>query len=64
MYTIADGLLTAALPAGWSPQEVSAMTLFGDGRQPAKFSLDGRCVTVEMQARRPVMLYRAESRLA
>lgn len=59
MYSIADGPLTATLPAGWSPQELTAMTLFAEKKEPAKFSLDGRQVTVQMQARRPVMLYRA-----
>lgn len=56
MYSIADGPLTATLPAGWSPQEVGAMTMFSDRKEPTKFELDGRRITVQMQARRPVIL--------
>jgi hypothetical protein len=58
MYSIADGPLTATLPTDWKPQEVSAATLFADRKEPAKFELDGRRVTVQMQARRPVILSR------
>ena len=61
MYAIADGPLTATLPVGWSPGEVSAMTLLAERKEPAKFEVDGRRVTVEMQARRPVMLYRGSA---
>jgi hypothetical protein len=60
MYSVADGPLLSVLPEGWIPQEVSAMTLFADRKEPAKFKLDGRRVTVEMRARRPVMLYRGK----
>jgi hypothetical protein len=58
MYSVADGPLLATLPEEWNPQEVSAMTLFADRKEPAQFKLDGRRVTVGMKARRPVMLYR------
>jgi hypothetical protein len=58
MYSIADGPLTAILPASWNPQRLTATTLLADGKQPAHFTLAGRRVTVEMRARRPVMLHR------
>ncbi len=61
MYSVADGPLTATLPVGWSPHEVSAVTLFAEKKEPAAFQLDGRRVVVQMQARRPVMLYRGKS---
>ncbi len=60
MYALADGPLTAVLPAGWDPQRITASRLFADRRGPAAFALDGRRVTVDMTARQPVMLrYRA-----
>jgi hypothetical protein len=58
MYSIADGPLTATLPTGWSPQRVSVLTLSAEKKEPAKFKVDGRRVTVEMQARWPVMVYK------
>jgi hypothetical protein len=61
MYSIADGPLTATLPAGWNPQEVSASSLFADRKEPANFKVDGRRVTVTMQSRRPVMIYRTKA---
>ena len=61
MYSVADGSLTATLPAGWNPQEVSASSLFADRKEPANFKVDGRRVTVPMQSRRPVMIYRTKA---
>jgi hypothetical protein len=58
MYAIKEGLLTATLPAGWDPAGIAARSLFVDRKEPVKFDLDGRKVTVLMQARRPVMIYR------
>jgi hypothetical protein len=53
--------LTATLPAGWNPGELIAMTLFAEKKEPATFKLDDRRVVVQMQARRPVMLYRRKT---
>jgi hypothetical protein len=61
LYTVGDGPLTATLPAGWNPGQVSATSLFADRKEPAAFKVDGRLVTVQMQARRPVMLYRGKT---
>ena len=61
MYAIADGPLTATLPASWNASEIAAYVLFVGRKEPVKFELSGRKVTVQMQARRPVMLYRTQS---
>jgi hypothetical protein len=60
MYAIADGPLTATLPVSWNPSEITARSLFVDRKEPVKFELSGRTVTVQMQARRPVLLYRTQ----
>jgi glycosyl hydrolase family 101 (putative endo-alpha-N-acetylgalactosaminidase) len=61
MYSIVDGPLVATLPSSWNIQDVTAKALFTDQSEPAKFTLDGRRITVQMQARRPVMIYRART---
>jgi hypothetical protein len=61
MYSIADGTLEATLPTGWDSHAITAFTLFADRREPITFKLDGRKVTVQMQSRQPVMIYRAQS---
>jgi hypothetical protein len=61
MYSIVDGPLAATLPSGWNIQNVIARVLFTDRSEPAKFTLDGRRITVQMQARQPVMIYRARA---
>jgi hypothetical protein len=58
MYSIVDGPLIATLPPGWNAQDITAKALFADRAEPTKFDLNGRRVTVQMQARRPVMIYR------
>ena len=59
MYSVVDGPLTAALPPDWDTQNITAKALFADRTELAKFDLDGHRITVQMQARRPVMLYKA-----
>jgi hypothetical protein len=61
LYSIADGPLTATLPPGWNTKEIAAKTLFADRSEPAKFDLEGRRVTVQMQARRPAILYKTQN---
>jgi hypothetical protein len=61
MYAIADGPLVAGLPADWDPKGIAAASLFTDRKEPVKFRLDGRRVTVEMKARQPVVIYRSKS---
>jgi hypothetical protein len=61
LYSVVEGPLTAMLPAGWDPQEVSASALFPERKEPAKFTVEGRRITVEMQARKPVMVVRGKS---
>jgi hypothetical protein len=58
MYSIADGRLVVTLPSTWDTQDIAAKALFADRTEPMKFDLAGRRVTVQMQARRPVMIYR------
>jgi hypothetical protein len=61
MYEIKEGPLTATLPADWDPSGIAARSLFVDRKEPVKFDVEGRKVTVQMQARRPVMIYRNSS---
>ena len=61
MYSIADGQLVATLPPAWDTKDITAKALFPDRAEPAKFALAGRRVTVQMQARRPVMIYRGRA---
>jgi hypothetical protein len=58
MYSITDGPLVATLPPAWDTKDITAKALFPDRAEPAKFDLTGRRVKVQMQARRPVMIYR------
>jgi hypothetical protein len=58
MYSIADGPLTARLPAGWNPKEIAVSALLPDRKEGVAFTLAGRTITVQMVARRPVMIYR------
>jgi len=60
MYSIAAGPLTATLPAGWNPKEIAASALFPDRKEPVAFALADRRVTLQMVARRPVMIYRTK----
>ncbi len=61
MYSIVDSPLEATLPSGWNPDAIAAYALFADRKEPVKFKLDGRVVTVQMQSRHPVMIYRTKS---
>lgn len=58
MYATSDGPLTATLPAGWDPGEVTGFVLSADRRDPAALQREGRRVTADLRARQPVMLYR------
>jgi hypothetical protein len=58
MYSITDGPLVATLPPAWDTKDITAKALFPDRAEPAKFDLAGRRVKVQMQARRPVIIYR------
>jgi hypothetical protein len=61
MSSIADGPLVATLPPAWNTQDITAKALFADRAEPVKFDLHGRRVTVQMQVRRPVMIYRGRA---
>jgi hypothetical protein len=58
MYSTSDGPLTATLPAGWNPDEVTGVTLSLDGKEPTTLEREGRRIVVQMRSRQPVMLYR------
>jgi hypothetical protein len=60
MYSVSDAPLTATLPAGWNATEIAASALFPDRKETAALTLEGRKVTVQMVARRPVMIYRTK----
>jgi hypothetical protein len=61
MYSIADGQLVATLPQTWDTEEITAKVLFTDRAEPMKFDLAGRRLTIQMQAHRPVMIYKAKA---
>jgi len=58
MFAVADGPLTATLPASWNLEDVSAVSLSPEGKTPARIQRDGRRITVQMRSRQPVMLHR------
>ncbi|WP_188553836.1 endo-alpha-N-acetylgalactosaminidase family protein [Edaphobacter dinghuensis] len=58
MYSVTDASLTATLPADWNPGEVAATVLSPTGRESANLQHIGQRVTVDVQARQPVMIYR------
>ena len=58
MYSVVDGLLTATIPTGWDVKLVKGFTLSPEKKEPVKLEWNGRRVSVAMQARQPVMLYR------
>jgi hypothetical protein len=60
MYSIVDGPLMAALPPTWNTKDITAKVLFADRAEATKVDLVGRRITVQMQARRPVMIYRGK----
>lgn len=61
MYSITGGEVRAVLPTDWNPAEITALTLLADRKEPARFELHERDVTVQMVARQPVMIYRRKS---
>lgn len=65
-YAITPKMVTAAIPAGWNPRDVTAVALYPDHREEVKVAVQGGIAQLELQARRPVMLYahRAAARLA
>lgn len=56
-YSITSRTVTATLPAAWKPDEVAAVALYAGHRAEVKVSCQGRQAQVELEARRPVMLY-------
>jgi hypothetical protein len=60
MYSIVDGPLMATLPPTWNTKDITAKVLFADRAEATKVDLAGRRITVQMQARRPVMIYRGK----
>lgn len=65
-YSITPRTVTAILPASWNPQEVTAAALYPDRREAVKIAVQGRTAQVDLEARRPVMLYlhRSAARLS
>jgi hypothetical protein len=65
-YSVAPQTVTAKLPAGWNPRDVTAVALYPDHREEVKVAVQSGTAQVELQARRPVMLYahRAAARLS
>jgi hypothetical protein len=60
-YSIAARTVTATLPESWNPGDVAGVALSADGREEVKIAAEGRSVQVELEGRRPVMLYRSRA---
>ncbi|HTF65659.1 MAG TPA: hypothetical protein VK638_23525, partial [Edaphobacter sp.] len=59
-YSLAPQTLTAALPAGWKAEEMTAVALSTDKRTAADFNVDGNHIKVAAKAQQPVMVYRKQ----
>lgn len=65
-YSITPRTVTVPVPEGWSAFEITAVTLYPDRREKASIQQQGNSVSIALEARRPVMLYRnsSEARLS
>lgn len=61
MYSTVDASLTATLPAGWNPDEVTAKVLSPIERKSVNLQRIGHRIAISVQARQPVMVYRRAS---
>ena len=65
-YSITPRQINVTLPSGWNASEVTAVVLSADRREKAAIQNNGQTVTISLESRRPVMLYRraADARLS
>lgn len=60
-YAITPQTVTVSVPAGWSAKEMTAVAMYEDRREKVDIHTQGNGVSVALEARRPVMLYRSKS---
>ena len=58
-YSITPRSVTLALPAGWDASGVTAVALYPDRRERVDVSRGAEGLTVQLETRRPVMVYRS-----
>ena len=65
-YSITPRTVTFPVPAGWNAGEITAVSLYPDRREKASILLQGGSISVALEPRRPVILYRngSEARLS
>ena len=63
LFSKSDKQLSAALPAGWNPQDIAARALSVDKAEEVPVSVSDGKLTVSVSARRPVMLFRDRAAL-
>jgi len=57
-YSITPCTVSVPVPAGWNATEVTAVALYPDRRESAPMQLRDGSVSIALDARRPVILYR------
>ena len=59
-YSITPRTVSVAMPSGWNSAEVTAVALYPERRDKVSIQVQGNHVSVDLEARRPVILYRNE----
>jgi hypothetical protein len=64
-YSITPRTVSVSVSSGWNATEITGATLYPDRREEASTQLQGGRISIALEARRPVILYRnrAEARL-
>jgi hypothetical protein len=60
-YSITPRTVSVSLPSGWSATEIAGATLYPERREKASFQLQGGSISIALEARLPVILYRNRS---
>jgi hypothetical protein len=59
-YSVSRRTVTATIPSGWDADKVVAVALFEDRREKVDVQRSSNTITVQLEGRRPVMLYRSD----
>ena len=57
-YSQASKQLAAPLPAGWDPNSIAAVALSAEKAQPASVQVHDNKLFVDVEAQRPVIVFR------
>jgi hypothetical protein len=57
-YSITPRTVSVSLPSGRNATEIAGATLYSERRERASTQLQGGCISIALEARRPVILYR------